>query len=643
MALAFLSEPAVDQYLKSRLASLARESLLGLGHSIHDRTEGNPLFMINMLEYLIAKGALVQSDGRWRLKKALSSAEKSIPDSSRQMITRQIDDLDARDQRTLEAASVVGEEFAASAVAAGLQITVGEAEERCQLLARRGQFLRAAGVSLWPDGLAAANYRFIHALYQEVLYDRIPAGRRIDLHHRIAEREERAYGNRAREIAVQLATHFERSRDYSAGVRYRKLAGENAARISAHHEAIRHFARALELLTQYLPDDPQRVQQELSLQLAIGFALNAVKGWAAPEVESAFTRARELCRRSGDRAELFPAMLGIWAAYYLRGELRKSCEIGEQLLRMAESARDPELLSYAHLALGDTSFSTGKWLRAKEHLELALSFHHRKGSILIGHDAGANCLSYLALVLWALGYPEQALQQGKAAIELSEALSHPPSLAFALGVVCYFHQYQREAQTARRFAERLIALSAEQGFAHWLAQGRIAHGWASAALGHREEGVAELREGLGGFRAIGVEVLRPHDLCLLAEACMEAGRVDDSLDALSEALDAVDEHDIRHCEAEIHRLKGESLLRSGASSVEEAERCFQRAIDVAKRQGAKSFELRATMSLARLLRGDTGRRDEARALLVRVYDWFTEGFDTADLKGAKALIEDLAA
>jgi predicted ATPase len=244
--------------------------------------------------------------------------------------------------------------------------------------------------------------------------------------------------------------------------------------------------------------------------------------------------------------------------------------------------------------------------------------------------------------MWALGYPEQALKRGEAAIELSEALSHPPSLAFALGVVCYFHQYRREAQTARGFAERLIALSAEQGFAHWLAQGRIAHGWASAALGRHEEGIAELREGLGGFRAIGVEVLRPHGLCLLAEACMEAGLGDDSLRALSEALEAAKEYDIRHCESEIHRLKGEWLLRRDNSSIEEAEGCFQHAIEIAKQQSARSFELRATISLARMLR-DAGCRDKTRAVLTRVYNWFTEGFGTADLKEARALIEDLAA
>ena len=641
ISLALLSESAVLQYVKARFASLSRESLRELSHMIHQRTEGNPLFMINMLDYLMTKEALVQSDGGWRLRKDLVGAERSIPEGPKQMIMRQIDRLGSMDQQVLEAASVVGAEFAAAAVAAGLEITVGEVEDRCQLLARRGQFLRAAGASQWPDGTAAASYRFIHALYQEVLYDRIPMGRCIDLHHRIAQREERAYGNRASEIATELATHFEQSRDYSAAIRYHQLAGENAVRISAHHEAINHFARTLELLTRELPDNTQRVQQELSLQLAIGFALNAVKGWAAPEVESAFTRARELCQRLGDPAELFPAMLGVWAAYYLRGELRKAYELGGQLLSRTQSTQDPRLLLYAHLALGDASFSMGEWLRAREHLELALSFYDREGPILIGHDAGVNCLSYMALVLWALGYPDQALKESDAAIELSQALSHPLSLAFAQGLAGYFHQYRREEGAARQVAERLIALSAEQGFAHWLAQGMVTRGWALAAQAYHEEGIAQIREGLAAFRAIGVEVLRPHDLCLLAEACVETGRLGDGLHALSEALDAANKHGIRHCEAEIHRLKGKILLKQDDSSVEEAERCLRRAIDIAQQQSAKSFELRATTSLARLLR-ETSRRSEAHAMLADIYNWFTEGFDTADLKDAKALLDELS-
>ena len=640
LPLALLSGAAVAQYLSARFASLSRESVRELTHLIHQRTEGNPLFMVNMLDYLVSQETIVQTDRRWRLRKDVQEAKGGMPEGPKQMIMRQIERLGPLDRQILGAASVAEAEFAAAAVAAGLEIAVGEAEERCQSLVGRGQFLLAVKVSQWPDGTVTPSYRFIHALYQEVLYAGIPIGRCIDLHRRIGKREERAYGDRANEIAVELAAHFEQSRDYSDAIKYRQLAGENAARISAHHEAIKHFARALELVRQQLPDNAERAKRELLLQLAVGFALNAIKGWAAPEVESAFTRARELCQLLGDPTELFPALLGLWAVYYLRGDLRKAYELAELLLRRAQSTQDPALSLYAYLALGDTSLSMGEWLLARKHLELALSFYDRDKPILIGHDAGVNCLSYLALVLWALGYPDQALEKGNAAIELAQALSRPPSLAFAQGVVGYLYQYRREPHTAREIAERLIALSAEQGFAHWLAQGTVTRGWALAEQEHDEEGTAQIREGLAAFRAIGVEVLRPHPLCLLAEAYMKTGRLDEGLVALTEALAAADEHDIRHYEAEIHRLNGELLLRQDHSKAAAARTSFERAIEIARRQGAKSYELRATMGLARLL-AKQGRRDEARAMLADIHGWFTEGFDTADLKDARALLDEL--
>ena len=642
LPLTLLSEAAVVQYLRARFAFLSRESLRELAHLVHQRTEGNPLFMVNMLDYLVAQEAIVQIDSRWRLRKDVREAEGGIPEGPKQMIMQQIEQLGSLDRQMLEAASVAGAEFAAAAVAAGLEIAVREAEERCQSLAGRGQFLRTVGVSQWPDGTVAASYRFIHALYQEVLYSGIPIGRCIDLHHRIGQREERAYGDRANEIAAELAAHFEQSRDYSAAIKYRQLAGENAARISAHHEAIKHFVRALELLSQHPSDGAERVERELFLQLAVGSALNAVKGWAAPEVERAFTRARQLCERLGDPPELFPALLGLWAMYYLRGELRKACDLAELLSRRAQSTQDPALLLYAYLALGDTSFSMGEWLLARKHLDLALSFYDRKGPILIGHDAGVNCLSYMALVMWALGYPDQALEKSNAAIELAQVQSHPPSMAFAQGVAGYLRQYRREAHTAQEIAEGLIALSTEQGFAHWLAQGTITRGWAMGAQGHDEEGIAQILEGLAAFRAIGVEVLRPHALCLLAEAYTDTGLLDDGLDALAEAVAAADEHEVRHYEPEMHRLKGELLLRQDDFNVAEAQRCFERAIEIARKQSAKSFELRATISLAQLF-ATQGRRDEARAMLTEIYNWFTEGFDTADLKDARALLDELQA
>ncbi|HZO81619.1 MAG TPA: AAA family ATPase [Candidatus Binataceae bacterium] len=641
LSLTLLSEGAVVEYLAARFASLSRESLGKLARAIHRRTDGNPFFMVNIVHYLIAQELIVETGGRWRMRSDLQKAEQDIPEGLMQMIMRQAERLDFRERRLLEAASAAGAEFSVAAVAAGLEMAVAEVEGWCQALARQGQFLRTAGIGEWPDGTVAARYAFIHALYQDVLYQATAATRRIDLHRRIARREEAGYGARAVEIAAPLAVHFERARDYSAAIRYYRLAGENAARVSAHQEAIQDFLAALDLLARMLPDNAERSSQELALQLALGSALNAIKGWAAPEVERAYARAQELCKRLGEPPEGFPVLHGLWSLHYVRGELPTAYRFAEQLLCRARTAHDQTLLLFAHGALGDTSFSMGECLLARKQLETAFALYNRERPMAIGHDPGVNCLSYLALTLWTLGYPDQALGRADEALALAHTLSHPPSLAFAEGVVGYFRQYRREAAAAQKIAEHLIAFSVEHGFAHWLAQATITRGWAIAEQGHSEEGIAQIQKGLAAWRAIGVEFLRPHALCLLAEAYAQAGRPDDGLCALTEALAAADKHGIRHYEAEASRLKGELLLRQGRSSASQAHACFQHAIEIARKQNAKSLELRATLSLAHLLENQN-KRAEARAMLAAVYRWFTEGFGTADLRDTAALLGRLA-
>jgi len=322
-------------------------------------------------------------------------------------------------------------------------------------------------------------------------------------------------------------------------------------------------------------------------------------------------------------------------------------ELAEQLLRRAQSVPDPTQLMHAHHALGETALLTGKLLLAREHLEMALSLYNRERHQPLtfryhGFDVGVWILSSDTLTLWTLGYPDQALKRGNEALALAHALSHPLSLASA-GGYCFsiLRQSRREVREAQETAEGAIALCAEHGFASLLAFATILHGWAMATQGRHEEGVAQLQEGLAAYRTTGAEVGRSALAYLLAEACLEAGRLDDGLNAVTEALAAADEREERSHEAEIHRLKGELLRRQEQPNVAEVETCFRTAIEMARGQSAKSWELRATMSLARLL-AEEGRRDEARAILADIYNWFTEGFDTADLREAKALLDALA-
>jgi predicted ATPase len=338
-------------------------------------------------------------------------------------------------------------------------------------------------------------------------------------------------------------------------------------------------------------------------------------------------------------------LLGLWFTYLLGGELRKAYELTEELLRRAEGAHDPALLTYAQVARGTTSYWKGEFPSTRANLENAFTLYdpERHRPLIFrygGPDTGVRCLSYAALTLWHLGYPDQALKRGNEALALAQALSHPFSLAIAQSFVGVLRQYRREARAAQEKAEGAIALSVEHGISDYVAFATSLRGWAMAEEGCHEEGIAQLQEGLAATRAIGLELTRPIFLCLLAEACMETGRLHDGLSALTEALAAADEHENRHHEAEIHRLKGELLLKEDHSNAAEARSCFERAIEIARNQSAKSWELRATTSLARLL-ASQGRRDAARAMLAEIYGWFTEGFDTADLKDAKTLLDEL--
>jgi predicted ATPase len=287
----------------------------------------------------------------------------------------------------------------------------------------------------------------------------------------------------------------------------------------------------------------------------------------------------------------------------------------------------------------------GELLLAREHLEMALSLYDRERHRPLafrygGVDVGVLCLSYAAVTLWYLGYPDQALKRGNEATALAQALFHPLGLAFAGLFFGVLRQYRREAPAAQEAADSVITPAAEHGFPGFLASATSLRGWAMVERGHDEEGIALIQEGLAASHATGAELYRPYYLKLLAEACMKTGRFDDGLSALTEALAAAGEHEIRQYGAEMHRLNGELLLKQDDSNASEAQSCFERAIGIARKQSAKSLELRATMSLARLL-AKQGRRDEARTMLAEIYNWFTEGFDTADLIDAKALLEEL--
>jgi DNA-binding winged helix-turn-helix (wHTH) protein/tetratricopeptide (TPR) repeat protein len=491
-----LSEENVVDYLAKRLARGGSRQFRTLAPVIHARTDGNPLFMVNMVDYLLDDAGLLAnsrevSEAEWAetLRVHRLDALRSI----RQMIERNLERLRPEEQAVLEGASVAGAEFSAAAVAAALERPQNEIEAYFTRLSRREQFISEQGPITWPDGTVAAGFRFHHALHQEVLYGRLPVGHQVQLHRLIAKREEAGYGERAAEVATELANHYRRANDKQKATQYFQLAGQRAITRAAMIEAERHFAAALELLGES-PENVERDRRELELQLALGPAPLAVKGWAAAETERAYTRARELCDRLGDSPQPFPALFGMYAMYLVRGEVQSANALAEQLMRRADNMEDSALVLYARIARGVASYFMGDFTSAREHLEVGISIYdtelHRPLILRYGFDAGVWCLCYAAATHWQLGYPDQAIKKSDEAFALAHELSHPLNLAQAELWTSIVRQFRREPQVVVETAESLIKRATEHGITDWLDWATSLRGWAMAARGNHEEGSA---------------------------------------------------------------------------------------------------------------------------------------------------------
>jgi predicted ATPase len=480
-----------------------------------------------------------------------------------------------------------------------------------------------------------------------VAYGTVLQDRRRALHERTAQAIERLYNTKLEDHYSELAYHYSRSGNTQKAVHYLHLAGQQAVQRSANMEAVTHFTAALELL-QTLADTPERAQQELTLQLALAPPLRATKGLTAPEAGAVSSRALELCRQVGETPLLFGALANTLPFHLIRAELQTTRELAERLMSLAQRTQDPALLLDAHWNLAMVSYSLGEWIAARAHFEQAIALYdpgrRRAAMARVGLDFGVPSLPYLANVLWALGYPDQARTQSRAGLSLAQETAHPDTTALAWLPDIRLYQFLREARTVQQRAEALIMLCDEQELvvSPW---GIVAQGWALSMQGKAEEGIKQIQQGMAALRAAGAEFLRPYHLALLAEAYGKAGQVENGLTALAEALAAVDSTGERVYEAELYRLKEtltlESQVASHKSKVEEAEECFLKAIAIAQKQQAKSLELRATVSLARLWQ-QQGKKDEARQMLAEIYNWFTEGFDTKDLQEAKVLLAELA-
>jgi predicted ATPase len=646
-----LAETAVQDYLLTRFPGM--DIPPELSGALHHRTGGNPLFLTTMVDYLSAHGVIVADGDRWIIASALHALESEVPENLRLLIEKQLDRLEKQALSILEVASVVGAEFSVAAVAAGLQQPLESLEELCEHLARREQFITAQGMEEWPDGTLSSRYSFTHALYQTVLSDRIPAARRVRLHRLIAACREAAHGERAPEIATELAVHFEAGRDLVKAVYYRERAGALAARRHAHQEAVAHFRRGLTLL-ETQPDTPTRVQHELRLLMALGGSLIPLTGYTAPEIKETFARALTLCRGLEDRSHVFPVLWGLLGFSMARADLSKAAELAEQMFYLAQQTHDTFFELTSSFVKGQVSFHSGDLVAARPHFVRAAALYdarlHSTRVFRTVQDTGVATLSLEAAALWMLGFPDQALARVQEAVALARHLSHPMSLAWALNLQTTVHYFRREERAIRERAEEALQFALGQEMPYWIALSRLLYGWSRLDEG----GLTQIHHGLGMLRQIGADVGRPSYLAFLAEAYAATGDPGRGLAILDEAIAVAETTGERVAEADLYRLKGELTLQKagvrdwglGVGNEEEqttkaeAEGYFQRALDLARRQQAKSWELRAAISLARMWR-QQGKNTEARQLLEDVYSWFSEGFGTRDLQEAEALLREI--
>ncbi len=637
LTLEFLSLAEIETYFALEFPQ--HRFPAALPQLIQAKTEGNPLFMTDLVRYLRDRGVLAEQAGHWTLVQTLPDIERELPESVRGMIERKIAQLNEDDRKLLVAASVQGYEFDSAVVAQALNLDAGEVEEQLEKLERVFAFVRLIREAEFPNRELTLKYRFVHVLYQNELYATLRATRRATMSGAVAQALLRFYGEQSVQIASELAHLFEAARDFLRAAEYFRLAALNAVKVLATQEALTLAHRGLMQL-QSLPDTSEKQEQELALQVVLGNLLSATKGFAAPEVEQTYARARVLCQQLGDTPHLLPVLFGLSVNHWVSGRHRQALTLGQEFLTLAQQTQDAAVVVALRM-VGGPLLCLGELTEARPFFEQLISLHdskqHRALTYLYGQEPGVAGRLFFAWLLWLRGSPDQALKHSQEAIQIAREVVHAPSQAYALTYAAFVHQYRREPAQVRKLAAAVIELTTEHGLAQFSGWGHVLHGWALTEEGQAQEGIAQMRRGLAASLVTGTEVLRPNCLLLLAEAYGQAGQLENALATLDEMQSFIEKNEEREWEAELHRWRGE-LLRTQQAG--EAEQCFHHALSIAQRQQARSLELRATISLARLWQ-QQGRVVEARQRLVTIYNAFTEGFNTPDLQEAKALLDNL--
>jgi DNA-binding winged helix-turn-helix (wHTH) protein/class 3 adenylate cyclase/predicted ATPase len=590
------------------------------------KADGNPFFLEELAQAVAEQGGDVPAT--------------TVPDTVQAVLTARIDRLPTPAKSVLQAAAVIGKDI-------DLPLLQAIADVPDEALQHHLTSLQAAEFLYEAPTASTPVYMFKHALTQEVAYQSLLRRTRQQYHTRIAQALEAQFPEVVEQQPERLAQHYTGAEQAARAIPYWQQAGQRAVERSANVEAISHFTKGLELL-KALPDTPERVQQELTLHLALGSPLMLLKGFTSPDVERTYAHASALAQQLGETPQHFSVLVGLWRMYFSQARLHTAREMAVQCLALAQYLQDPVALQEAHLALGSTCIHLGELYTAREHLERSIVLHEPRRSHPVafsrGTDPGVVGLARGAWSLWLLGYAQQALMRSREALALAQRSAYPADIAFAMFFAAVLYQCRREAPQVREQAEEVIRLATEQGFTHWVAGGTLLRGWALVHQGALEEGIEQLRQGHNAWLATGNELGKTQILARLSEAYGKAGCPEEGLRVLDEAFATLQKNAERHYESDLYRLKGVLLLQQTGLQLppmsvwREAETCFQQAVDVARQQGAKFLELRAVMRLGSLWQTHD-RREQAYQALKKAYDWFAEGLDTPDLQEAKKLLE----
>ncbi len=611
----------------------------GFRQALFLHTAGHPLFTIELLRQMQDQGDIFEDEqGRWVESQVLGW--ETMPAKVEAVIERRVGRLPAALREILNVASVEGEEFTAEVIAGVKGLDESEIiHQLSQDLDKRHMLVEASGIKRIGQQRLSI-YRFRHNLFQKYVYENLDLVERVYLHEKVGDGLEQLYGEHKEQIAVHLARHYEAAGVIEKTIDYLIKAGYRAKRVSANEQAVSNLRKGIDLLEE-LPAGNKRDETELALQISLGAPLVATQGYASPEVEQTFERARELCERTGDIQQLAPALWGLCAFYQVRGKHSTAYEMANQILALAESAEDSNLMLLAHWMLGLTLTHLGEFSLAREHLELALNQYdfNQDDSLtyLYGQNPGVTCLNYLALNLWILGYPDQALEKCNEAVFLAQEISHPFSLSFAHGMAALFHSMRRDSEAALEHSDKTIKLAKKSSFPFLLTLGMIIRGWARLHSGKTGMAIKLMQNGIEAMQAIGAELGRPYFLSLLAEGFGGGGDIEEGLKVLETALDKARVNGERWYDSGLYWLMGKLSEAQGTSAAETAARYWQ-AIEIAGLQGAKSFELQATIALVKHGEGKE-QAEKSKELLRKNYQWFEEGHDSDLLIEASALID----